>query len=91
MKKIIGVSKKKILNALKTCKKISKETRIKICVYFNCNFIETLSKSLKKILRNLQKKLEKMSIKDWGTVVKISENYKKVLVLSNIYWSFENK
>ncbi len=38
------------------------------------------------------KKLDKMSIRDWGTVEKIQPKFKKkVLVLSNICWNFEKK
>ncbi len=36
-------------------------------------------------------KLDKMQIKDWGTIEKIQRKLEKVFVLSNIYWNFEKK
>ncbi len=52
---------------------------MKIWANFNYNFIETQSKSLKKKLRNLQKKLDEMSIWDWGTVEKVQQKLEKVM------------
>ncbi len=54
----------------------------------------TLSKlwlNLWKKIEEFAKKLDKMWIRDRGTVKKDSKNYKKVLVLSNIRWNFEKK
>ncbi len=49
---------------------------IKISANFNCNFIETLSKFLKK-MRKFCTKLDKISIKDWGIAQKIQRKLEK--------------
>ncbi len=47
--------------------------------------------NLRKIIWVIYKKIDKMSISDWGTVEKIRWKLKKVLVLNNICWNFEKK
>ncbi len=47
--------------------------------------METLTKYLK--IKKFAKKLDKMSIKPWGTVGKIQGKLEKVFVLNNICWN----
>ncbi len=50
-----------------------------------------LSVNLWKIICEIYKKIDKMSISDWGTVEKMRQKLEKVLVLSNICCNFENR
>ncbi len=64
--------------------------KIKIWTNFNCNYIETSSKSLKK-LPEICEKIDKMWISYRITPEKMQRKLGNVLVMSNIYWNFEKK
>ncbi len=53
--------------------------------------LSRLGVNLWKIILEIYKKIDKMSISDWGTIEKILRKLEKVLVLSNICWNFEKK